>query len=543
MLKPKATHVLGSLFIPVIFSFAAYGAQVASGHKLAPLEQQVFVSQLGGSPVTIDPQMVEETQGSQVATDLFEGLFNQDKLGNPVPAGALSYTVSADNLVYTFKLRKESKWSNGQPVTAHDYVYGWQRAIDPVNGSNYAGYLEMIHVKNAGEILRGKLKPSELGIKALDDYTLRVNLSKPTSYFIKTLTHATVTPAPRSVIEKYGKNWVKPENIVTNGAYTLKEWVPNEKIVLTKNNLYWDAENTIIQQVTNLIINSDQAAYNRYRAQELDYTLFPDHLLKKLKKSTPDEVINAPNLATYYYGMDTQKKPFNDVNVRKALSYAIDRDIITEKVLGQGQLPAYTFVPPYTSGFSYAEPEIAKLSQKERIAKAKVLLQEAGYGPSNPLSFELLYNTDDGHKKIAVAIANMWKRSLNAKVTLNNMEWKTMLARLDDGNYDVYRAGWVGDYNDPMTFLNVFSKASGTNRTKWTNAQYDAYLGKANIVLDENERNVIYQKAENIMANEVPVIPIYFYVSSRLLNPKIKGFPRDNPMLTVYAKDLYVVQN
>ena len=347
----------------------------------------------------------------------------------------------------------------------------------------------------------------------------------PTSYFIKTLAYPTVFPAPKAVIEKHGKNWVKPQNIVTNGAYKLKAWVPNEKIVLVKNDQYWDAKNTIIHTVKNVIINSDQAAYNRYRAQELDYTIFPDHLLKKLKKETPNEVINAPNLAVYYYGMDTQKKPLT-MQVRKALSYSIDRDIITDKVTGQGQLPAYSFVPPYTNGFSYVEPEIAKLSQKERIAKANALLKEAGYGPKNPLSFELLYNTDDGHKKIAVAIANMWKRSLNAKVTLNNMEWKTMLARLDDGNYDVYRAGWIGDYNDPMTFLNVFSAASGTNRTKWSNAQYDAYLDKANVALDQTERNVLYQKAETIMNEDI--IPIYFYVSARLLNPRLKGI--DNPM-------------
>ncbi len=519
-----------------------HAANADPKYKLAPKDKQVLVRQLGAEPASIDPQLVEETEGSTIAGDLFEGLFIQDQNGGVAPAGAVSYTLDDTQTVYTFRLRSNLKWSNGDLVTANDYVYSWQRLADPNLGSNYAGYLKLINIKNADLVTDGKIKPDALGIKAIDDQTLQVTLSQPTPHFIKTLAMANVGPAPRKIIEKYGRDWVKPENIVSNGAYILEQWRPNEKMVLKKNPLYWDQESTQIEEVTYLVINNDQAAYNRYRAGELHFSTFPDHLLVRLKKEIPEQVINAPSLSTYYYGMDTTKKPFNDARVRTALSYAIDREIITEKVLGQGQLPAYSFVPPYTAQFQYVEPTIAKLSQKERVAKARALLKEAGYGPENPLDFELLYNTSEGHKKIAVSIANMWKVNLGAKIRLNNMEWKTMLSRLDSGDYDMYRTGWNGDYNDAMTFLGVFSKYSDINRTKWSNPEYDQLLQKAQVIVNDQERNSLYQKAEQILAQESPLIPIYFYVSARLLNPKLKGFPYENPMSAVYTKDLYFVK-
>lgn len=509
--------------------------------QLAPSKEQVFTRQILSEPASIDPQLVEETAGNDIARDLFEGLYSIDKNGEISLAGAVGYNVSAQGDVYTFNLRTSAKWSNGDPVRAQDYVYGWQRVVDPKTGSNYASYLDLMNVQNAQAIIDGKAKPETLGIKAIEEFTLQVTLNKPTPYFLKTLTYPSTFPAPQKVIEKYGRDWVKPENIVSNGAFKLEKWIPNEKITLVRNNNYWDQSSIILEKVHYLMISSQQAAYNRYRAGELDYGVFPENLYTKIKKESPSALVNDPLLGTYYYGFNTTKKPFNDVRVRQALSLAVDRDIIVDKVLGQGQLPAYSFVPPYTDGFVHQSPAQSMLTQKERIKKAQDLLSQAGYGPKNPLRFELVYNTSESHKKIAVAVANMWKQSLGVRVILNNMEWKTMLSRLQTGDFDMYRSGWVADYNDGMTFLDVFDGGSSQNNTKWNNAIYNRYLDEAKKTLDTNKRNQIYHQAEQLIIKEAPIIPIYFYVKARFLNVKVKGYPYGNPFDLLYSKDLYVV--
>ncbi|MFM4738784.1 peptide ABC transporter substrate-binding protein [Aeromonas veronii] len=524
-----------------LFALPALAAQVPAGTKLLPDAQQIYVTNIGTEPTTIDPQLVEETAGSAIVNDLFEGLYELDNTGKIKPAGAVSYEVDKTGTVYTFKLRPEAKWSNGEPVTAADYVYGWQRAADPKTASNYAWFIELTGVVNASEVTQGKKSPSELGIKALDDHTLQVTLKNPVPFFLKTLAHYTTFPAPKTTIEKYGKDWVKPGNIVSNGAFVLKEWTPNERLSAERNTHYWNNQHTVLNKVIYLEIVSETAAYNRYRTGELHYTTYPLEQYKQLKSKSPEELVSVPTLASYYYVFNTQRKPFDDPKVRKALSLAIDRETITDKILGQGQIAAYSFTPPIVDGFELKKPASQLQSKEERIKQAKALLAEAGYGPDKPLTVDILYNTNESHKKIALAVSSMWKHNLGVTATLNNMEWKTMVSALNEGDFGVSRYGWNGDYNDASTFLDIMTSSSSANSGKWFNKEYDALLAKAHDSLDPAERNALYQQAEALIDADAPIAPIYFSVKSRLLKPFVKGYPHLNPQDVVYSKELYLV--
>ncbi|MGL6229941.1 peptide ABC transporter substrate-binding protein [Aeromonas rivipollensis] len=534
----KRTLIAGA--VAALISLPALAAQVPAGTKLLPSAQQTFVRNIGTEPASIDPQMVEESAGSDIVNDLFEGLYTLDGDGKLQAAGALGYELDDTGTIYTFKLRPDAKWSNGEPVTAADYVYGWQRAADPKNASNYAWFIELTGVANASEVVQGKKSPDALGIKALDDHTLQITLKAPVPFFLKTLSHYTTFPAPRATIEKFGHEWVKPGNIVSNGAFALKEWTPNERLIAERNPHYWDNERTVLNKVIYLEIVSDTAAYNRYRASELHYTTYPLEQYQQIKRQSPDDLVSAPMLATYYYVFNTQRKPFDDVRVRKALSLAIDRDTITEKILGQGQLSAFSLTPPSVDGFELKPPASELMSKEARITQAKALLAEAGYGPQNPLDVDILYNTNEGHKKIALAISSMWKHNLGVKAELNNMEWKTMVSALNEGDFGVSRYSWNGDYNDASTFLDIMTSSSSANSGKWFNKAYDALLAKAHDAKDPAERNRLYQQAEALIDEEAPIAPVYFYVKSRLLKPFVKGYPYHNPQDLVYAKDLYL---
>ena len=526
--------------VAALLTLPVLAAQVPEGTQLLPAAQQVFVRNIGTEPASIDPQMVEESAGSDVVNDLFEGLYTLDGNGKLQAAGALGYELDASGTVYTFKLRPDAKWSNGEPVTAADYVYGWQRAADPKNASNYAWFIELTGVANASDVVQGKQSPDALGIKALDDYTLQITLKNPVPFFLKTLSHYTTFPAPKATIEKFGHEWVKPANIVSNGAFALKEWTPNERLIAERNPHYWDNEHTVLNKVIYLEIVSDTAAYNRYRASELHYTTYPLEQYQQIKRQSPEELVSAPMLATYYYVFNTQRKPFDDVRVRKALSLAIDRDTITEKILGQGQLSAFSLTPPSVDGFELKRPASELMSKEERIKQAKALLGEAGYGPDKPLTVDILYNTNEGHKKIALAISSMWKHNLGVQAKLNNMEWKTMVSALNEGDFGVSRYSWNGDYNDASTFLDILTSSSSANSGKWFNKEYDALLSKAHDSQDGAERNRLYQQAEAVIEADAPIAPVYFYVKSRLLKPNIKGYPYQNPQDLVYSKDLYL---
>ncbi|WP_298561101.1 peptide ABC transporter substrate-binding protein [uncultured Aliiroseovarius sp.] len=511
-----------------------------TGEKLA--ENQTFTYRVLDEHTSVDPQIVEDVSGSEIVRDLFEGLYNQDRDGELVPGVALTHDTNDDKTVYTFKLRDDAKWSDGKPVTAGDFVYAWRRLADPATASEYQWYMEVMNIKNAGGVMSGDMPVEELGVKAIDDHTLEVTLESSLPYFALTTTHTSTFPTPQWAIEAHGADWIKPENIVVNGAYKLTEHVPNERLVRERNPMYWDNDNTIIDTVTSLVINDENVALTRYQAGELDRTEIPAGQYPSLKVSNPDEATAFPRLCSYYYTVnvsDNAPEFLKDVRVRQALSYAINRDIITEKVLQGGQTAAYTFTPGATAGFEVPAVDYAGWSQDERNAKAVELMAEAGYGKDSPLDITLIYNTSEAHKKVALAVSQMWKQNLGVNVTLENQEWKTFLNTRGEQNYEIARAGWCGDYNEASTFLDLVQSGSGYNDAKYANDMVDGLLADAK-TMDNPQPN--YTKVEEIIAADMPIIPIYHYAGSFMIKPELIGsWPVENVEQNWYSKDLYKV--
>jgi oligopeptide transport system substrate-binding protein len=517
----------------------AAGNHPVTGEALA--DDQTFTYWELDERSSIDPQVSEDVSGAAFVRDLFEGLYNQDADGNLVPAGALSHSVNEAGDVYTFNLRPESKWSNGDPVTAHDFVYAWQRLVDPELASPYSWFMHVMNVKNGDAIVSGDMAPEELGVRAIDDLTLEVTLEAPTHYFALTTVHGSTFPVHRATVEAHGAEWTKPENIVVNGAYILTEHVPSERTTRERNTMYWNNENTILDKVVTLVINDENVALTRYFAGELDQTGVPAGQYPKMKAEYPDQAHSNPRLCNYYYTFnmtDTTNPAFKDVRVRQALSLAVDRSIITDAVLQGGQFQAYTFTPALTAGFVTPDVPIASMTQAERDAKAMELMAEAGYGSDNPLSFSMLYNTSEGHKKIAVAMSQMWKQKLGAEVELANQEWKTFLETRGNQDFELARGAWCGDYNEASTFLDLLGSSSGYNDGKYSNARVDELLAMSKT---SDNTQPLYTEIEQIVSEEVPVIPVYHYTGVMMLNPALKGWPFNNVEQNWYSKDLYKV--
>lgn len=523
-----------------ISSFTAYAANVPAGVELSA--KQEIVRNNGSEPASLDPHKVESDVEFNILSDLFAGLITVDDNGNAQPSLAGSWETK-DNKTWVFHLRPGIVWSNGSPITAQDVVFSWQRLIDPKTASPYESYLGSMHVLNAGDIIGGKKTPDQLGIKALDKQTLEITLDQPLSYFLGMLAHPSLFPISQADVEKFGDKWTQPANMLSSGPYKLDTWTVNERITSIRNPNYWDNAHTVINKVTYLPIASPTADVNRYKAGEIDITAtIPATLFVSLKKELGSQVHVSPYLGVYYYAMNTQKPPFNDVRVRKALNLAIDKKIIAEKVLGQGQTPAWHLTPEKTGGFTFANPKEASLTQEQRNQEAKKLLKEAGFGPDHPLTFSLLYNTSESHQRIAIAAASMWKKNLGVDATLQNQEWKTMLDTMHQGTYEVVRYAWIADYNEPSTFLNTLRTGNSENTPKFTNAAYDKALDDALKATDKADVGKAYQQAEEVLSEQSPVIPLYHYVSPRLVKPYVGGF-KDNLLNYVYTKDLYVIKH
>ena len=538
----KKSLVAAGILTALVAGNVATAAVVPAGVQLA--EKQTLVRNNGSEVQSLDPHKIEGVPESNINRDLFEGLLISDVDGKPSP-GVAEKWENKDFKVWTFHLRKDAKWSDGTPVTAQDFVYSWQRLANPNTASPYASYLQYGHIVNIDDIIAGKKPVTDLGVKALDDHTFEVTLSEPVPYFYKLLVHSSVSPVPKAAVEKYGEKWTQPANIVTNGAYKLKDWVVNERIVLERNANYWDNAKTVINQVTYLPIASEVTDVNRYRSGEIDmtYNNMPIELFQKLKKEIPNEVHVDPYLCTYYYEINNQKAPFNDVRVRTALKLAMDRDIIVNKVKNQGDLPAYSFTPPYTDGAKLVEPEWFKWSQEKRNEEAKKLLAEAGYTAEKPLTFDLLYNTSDLHKKLAIAAASIWKKNLGANVKLENQEWKTFLDTRHQGNYDVSRAGWCADYNEPTSFLNMVLSDSSNNTGHYKSPAFDKLIADTLKVTDEAQRSELYSKAEQQLDKDSAIVPVYYYVNARLVKPWVGGYSGKDPMDNIHVKDLYIIKH
>jgi oligopeptide transport system substrate-binding protein len=519
---------------------SVHAVKVPEGIQLA--KKQHLVRGLGAEVASLDPHKIEGQASSTVVHDLMEGLTTEDENGDLMPLIAKRW-VTTDNKTFVFYLREDVKWSNGDSVTANDFVYSWRRLADPNTASPYAWFLEMTTMLNAADIIKGDKKPETLGVKALNDFTLEVKLNDALPYFPKMLVHTPVKPVHKATVEKFGSKWTRAENFVGNGAYNLKTWTVNERIVLEKNTHYMDADQVIIEQVTYLPIENQVAEMNRFLSGEVDITYeVPNEHFSRLAKDYSDALTITPFLCSYYYGVRVTNPPFDDVRVRKALAYAIDRDIITHYITGKGEDPAYYFTPDKTADMAADLPEYATWSQEKRNKEAQRLLKEAGYNEDNPLEFELLYNTSENHKKIAAAVRQLWKQTLPVRVSLINEEWKTFLDTRRFGTYQLTRSGWCGDYNEPSTFLSLLMSNNSSNDMRYKNKAYDAVLTRALKATSHQNRIQAYKEAEAILAQDMPIIPIYHYVLARLVNPNIRGYSMNNALDIIPSKLMYKVK-
>lgn len=512
----------------------------ATGHELAA--EQILRRGNGAEPETLDPHRAEGVTSSNVLRDLFEGLIAEAPDGALIPGAAESWTMSDDGRVYTFKLRANGRWSNGDPVTAEDFVFGLRRSADPATLSEYSAILYPI--ENAEAVVQGTLPPEQLGVKAIDAHTLELRLHSPTPYLLGLLTHSSTYPVHRASIEKYGTLFARPGNLVSNGAYSLKAWVVQSYIELARNPYYWDNAATTIDQVWYYPVENAESELNRYRANEFDMTeTVPNRQIPWLRKNLPTELHIAPYLGSYVYGFNTTQPPFKDnIPLRKALAMALDRDVLVNKITGAGEIPAYGWVPPVT-GYHSQQPAWASWTQEERNAEARRQYALAGYSAAHPLKVQLLYNTEINHRRLAVAMAAMWRDVLGVETDILSQEWQVFLqtrrTRIDTR---VFRYGWIGDYDDPYTFAEILQSQHGLNDMGYDNPRYDALLAQASREADANLRMALLEEAERVMLDDMPILPIYFYVSKQMVKPWVAGF-EGNIMDRHYSRHLRILKH
>ncbi len=512
----------------------------ASGQERAP--RQVLRKGNGAEPESLDPHRTESVAAANIERDLFEGLVLETEDGELVPGAARSWESSADGLTHVFHMQPGARWSNGDPLTARDFEYSLRRSCDPATLNSYSSIL--FPILNAEAVVNGRLPPTALGVRALDDATLEIRLSGPTPYFLGLLTHSSAYPVHRASVERYGTKFARPGTLVSNGAYRLEEWVIQSHIRLVRNPQYRDDARTGIDEVWYYPIENDDAEVNRYRADELDLTEgVPFRQIRWLRANLPGELHIAPYLGTYYFGFNNTRPPFKDnLPLRLALSMAVDRDILTRRVMGTGEQPAYGFVPP-VAHYTGQRPAWADWTQEQRNAEARRLYREAGYSQQHPLEVEVLYNTDQNHKRIAGALAAMWKQTLGVRTKLLNQEWKVFLEnRKQRVITQVFRSGWIGDYNDAYTFSQLLHSKNGQNDPGYASPAYDALLDQAAATADPARRRALLEAAERQLLADQPLIPLYFYASKRLVKPWVGGY-RANLMDHHHSKDLYILSH
>lgn len=538
--KKHSTALLISSLLTPFIAVTATADTLPAGTTLA--KEQHLVRANDAEAATLDPAKAEGLPEMHILRDLFEGLVIQDRDGNITPGVAGSWETE-DNKTFVFHLRKDAKWSNGDPVTADDFVYALRRAVDPKTASPNVWYLKLTKINNIADVAEGKKPLDALGVSAVDKHTLRFELDSKVPYFVAMTGHTSMMPVHKSNLESSDKPWSDPKQFVGNGAFLLDEWVVNERVELKKNPNYWDSDDTHLNQVTYIPFENQNASINRYAVGEVDITSdVPTHMAQKLQKEYQQAYTAVPLLCTYYYAFNTTRAPFDDVRVRQAVSYSIMRDVVTNGVTQVGNLPAYTFAHEYTAGFDATQPEYSQWTQKQRDEKAQQLLKEAGYDASNPLDFKLLYNTSESNKSIAVAIASMLKNNLGAKVELENQEWKSYLVSRRQGDFDVMRASWCGDYNEASTFLSLLRSGSSGNFARYSSEAYDQAMESALSATTEQERQTFYDQAEQSLAVDMPIAPIYYYMQARLVRPTVGGFAKNNVEGRIYSKDLYIKQ-
>jgi oligopeptide transport system substrate-binding protein len=508
-----------------------------SSTKGAPRAAATLLRGGGPDPDSLDPQRARSVESQTILRDLCEGLTSLDKTAGVAPGVARQWTVSADGKTYTFHLRPEARWSNGDRVVAADFVAGLRRLVDPATASSYAQVIDV--VANAGDIVAGRKAPDTLGITAPDDSTVVIQLGVPAAYLPSLLSHPSTCPVHRPTLAAHGASFARPGVMVSDGAFVLKEWVQNSHILATRNRYYWNDSATRLDAVKYLLIADENAELTRYRAGELHVTrVVPRSQFDWIKANLAGELHVSPQLSTYFYGFNLNRGPFKDQpQLRRALSQVIDREKLAQLVLRVGELPAYGWIPPGVSNYSSQSFDYRDKPLADRVAEARRLYGEAGYSGSRPLHFELRYNAGEVHNKLAVAIASAWKEALGVEVRLTAVEFKSLLQDIDRGDVEVFRSSWLGDYNDAYTYAQYFKSDFGINLPHYRNPAYDLLLARAAAEVDLVKRREVLEEAERLMLRDHPVIPIYFYVNKHLVKPEVEGW-YDDVMDVVYSKDL-----
>ncbi|PAW65726.1 MAG: ABC transporter substrate-binding protein [Opitutia bacterium Tous-C1TDCM] len=492
--------------------------------------EQILHRGIGYEVSELDPHLVVGLAEGEVLRALAEGLVGEDPVDlHPVPAVAERWDVSPDGLVYTFYLRANAKWSNGDPVTAADFVTSYRRILTPSLAADYANLLYILQGAEAFHKAATKDFAS-VGAKAVDDRTLRLTLEHPAAYFVAMLPNPPWLPVHLPTIRKHGPEdkrgnpWTKPENIVTNGPFVLQQWRQNQIIVAEKSPLYWDAAKVRLNAVHFYPVESVDAEERMFRAGQLHLTeTVPISKIEAYRRDSPQLIRSDPYLGSYFYRFNTRRAPFTDVRIRRALALGVDRQVIAAKILKGGEQPATAYTPPGTAGYTPA----AKVPTD--FAAARQLLKAAGFEGGKGLPpVEILFNTSENHKLVAEAVQEMWRRELGVDARLVNQEQKVVLASRRAGDYQVLRSNWIGDYIDPSTFLDIFRTDSGNNYTGWGQPDYDAALFAAARTADPAARFALFQKAEALLLEQAPIIPIYWFTHTFLKHPAVKGW---NPTL------------
>ena len=480
--------------------------------------EQVFVFNNSAEPETLDPHLMTGVPEHTLALALFEGLVaHHPTTLQPIPGVAERWELSEDGTVLTFHLRKDAKWTNGDPITAEDFRWSWERALTPATASEY-GY-QFFAVKNAREFHEGTLKDfGKVGAKAIDDHTFEVTLGAPTPYFLDLCCFETLMPVHRATVEKHGSAWTRPENFVGNGPFTVAEWKPRDEIVMVPNEHYWNRSIVRLTKIRAKALDDANTSFNEYLAGSLDW-------IKAIPQKRIDEVQMHPDyyvwpyLGTYFFRFNVTEAPFDDVRVRKAFNLSVNKASLCKDILKAGQIPATGYVPPSIHGYeSVNGPDYDPV-------EAKRLLAEAGFpaGEGFP-AVTLTYNTSESHKQVCEVLSSMWRENLGVNVKLRNMEWKVYLEEVRKLRYQIARAGWIGDYTDPNTFMDMFVKDGGNNNTGWANADYDQAIRAAAVEQDPAKRMALFQKAEKLLiVDEFPILPIYYYVNQGLLRTRVRG--------------------
>jgi ABC-type oligopeptide transport system substrate-binding subunit len=492
----------------------------------------------GSEPDSIDPQLARMEAAMTILRDCYEGLASMAPDGSVIPGAAESWTVSEDGRTYTFILRTSARWSNGDPVVAEDFAYAFRRLVDPAAASQYALMLEP--VMHAADIVAGRRPPAALGVSAPDDRTLIVQLATPSPYFTALLSHPSTFPVHRATLAARGSEFARPGVAVTNGAFVPVEWQIGSHILAKRNPHYWNDAANRLDAVRYVHVADPVTELIRFRAGDLHVTYtVPPGEVARLERELPGQLHIAPHVGVYYYGLALDLPPFKGApKLRQALAMAIDREVLTQQVLGDGERPAYGWVPEGVAAYAPQRFEWTGLSDEARIGEARRLYAEAGYSQQRPLRVELRSSKSPIHDRIALAVTAMWKQHLGAEVSLRSEDFRVLKAAIDAREAALFRASWIGDYNDAYSFLQLLKGGFGINLPRYASPKYDQLLVAASGTSGD-QRAALLAAAERQLLADVPLIPLYFYVSKHLVAPRVVGW-YDNVMNVTYSKDLAV---